>query len=114
MIMKLKFYTNPKLAKDFVHIGKNGQLRFKQAFAEKYGIQKGMRYQIGTDADLEKPDAFYLVKNENSGFKISYGNSSYHMTVKEIVEQLQIKVPCQLKYEDYKDNDFEAIKIILP
>lgn len=112
--MKLKFYTNPKLAKEYVYIGKNGQLRFKQAFAEKYKLEKGMRFQVGTDADLKKPDAIYLIPDTGNGFKVSYGNSSFHMTIKEVVEQLGIKTPCMLRYEDFKDNDIEAIKLILP
>lgn len=112
--MKLKFYDNPKTAKDEIYIGKTGQLRFKAEAVNQFGIEKGQRFRIGVDGSEAPIKHIYLVKSATSGFKVSYGNSTYLMNTSGVWNQLNAVLPIRCKYESFSEGDYEGIKLILP
>lgn len=106
---------NPKMNKETVHIGKNGQLRFKKSFVDQFKIEEGQRFSIGYDASEPKEQitALYLVRDDKNGIKVNYSNSSFHMCAVGIAKEFNIDTPAMLFYEPYKDEETEAIKIII-
>lgn len=113
--LNIEFYTNPKLTKNQVHIGKTGQLRFKKDIVEQFKIEKGQRWKIGWDASEKKATVIYMILDNDcvDGFKISYSNSTHHMNLKGVITKLGIKTPNNCKYESFKQDDYQGIKIIL-
>ena len=88
-----------------------------KAAVELFKIEQGQRWLVGTDAQEKPIKHIYMVKAEDNnprGFKISYGNSSYHINMKGVVWDLGLTPPLRCKYEEFRNGEYKGIKLILP
>jgi len=113
--MKIEFYSNQKLVKNEVSIGKTSSLRFKQKLASEFGLEKGQRWKIGVNSEEKQISALYFIRDDNDegGFKISYSNATFMMNVKGVITKFNIITPNTFKCEVFKDGEYEGFKITL-
>ena len=113
--MKLKIYYNPKLAKDEIYIGKNGQMRFKTPAVDRFNLEKGQRWLIGIDEDEKTLKHLYMIKDtENKGYKISgQKQHGFHINMKGFLQEVNIKIPARFLYEEFEHEKHKGIKLTL-
>lgn len=113
--MNLKFYDNPKLAKDEILIGKNHDLRFKKPAVELFGIEEGQRWLVAVDSDEPETKHIFLIKAEDNsnGFKVRNANRSLLISFKGVIQELNIRVPARCRYEAFTQGEYSGIKLIL-
>lgn len=110
--MKINFFINPKTTKRECRIGKNGQLFIKTFIVDSSKLEHGDRFIFGTNAEDKNDKSIYLVKSEEkTGSKITYNNHCWVVSMKYVLNELDIKYPCYVKVEHYKDEETEAIKL---
>lgn len=92
--MNIRWFDSGKIMQGMALIGKNGQIRFKAAFAESMNFKQGERWKIGVNQEhtilyFIKPDKGF----EHNGFKMMYQNYIYHFIYNSLRITIYYKLP---------------------
>ena len=113
--MKIKWFDSGKIMQGMALIGKNGQIRFKAAFAESMNFKSGERWKIGVN---KEHTILYFIKPhkgfEHNGFKMMYQNKSWFLSGNTVVKELKLNPPIRGFVEPYKDDNMEGFIMKLP
>lgn len=116
--MNLVFYGTGKIEQGFALIGKNGQIRFKAAFALSMGFKKDERWLVGTDADEKPIKHIYIVRpkkeEQHNGFKMQYQNKSWFLSGRTLINELKLNVPLKCHVEPFKKDNIDGFRLVLP
>lgn len=115
-VEQFEFFINPKMEKKTVYFGLN-QLRFKRKLVDDFGIKDGDLFRIAFLKKEMPIKNLYLIKTSSDdeiGYKVTFANSSYSMSVKGLKDKLNIRSKGNARYEIIEIDGQKVVKIELP
>lgn len=119
--MKLRILRNKARLNQGINtvlIGKTGNLRFRKEFAEKFKFSKNEHWVIGINEEEPEIEHIYFSRAKGSSktdlWRLAYLNGNWFINVHSIVEELNLKKPIKCKIEQFKAQEFDGFRLLLP
>jgi hypothetical protein len=116
--MKFKILSEKPVSKLTALVGKNGVIRINNLVAQMHKLSREDRWLVAVAENDKSNKSIYLIKNNSSegfkGNKMMYLNNSWSLKCENILREFKINPPVRCKVEDFKEADYEGLRIFLP